>query len=98
MGSVAPSCDDFALASHAKAAHAQDDGYFDDQILPIVLANGTKIARDEGIRRGGTPETLAGIKTAFSDTGVVTAGNSSQISDGSAALLMMTSEKARSWG
>ena len=91
-------CDDFALASHAKAAHAQDDGYFDDQILPIVLANGTKIARDEGIRRGGTPETLAGIKTAFSDTGVVTAGNSSQISDGSAALLMMTSEKATQLG
>ena len=87
-------CDDFALASHSKAAQAQDDGHFDDQIVPIVLSDGAKMMRDEGIRRGGTPETLAGIKTAFSDTGVVTAGNSSQISDGSAALLMMTSEKA----
>ena len=91
-------CDDFALASHSKSAQAQDDGHFDDQIVPIVLSDGTKMVRDEGIRRGGTPETLAGIKTAFSDTGVVTAGNSSQISDGSAALLMMTSEKAAQLG
>lgn len=91
-------CDDFALESHAKAAAAQDGGLFEEQILPVVLADGTKVDRDEGIRRGGTRESLAALKPAFAENGVITAGNSSQISDGSAAMLMTTSENAARLG
>jgi acetyl-CoA acyltransferase len=56
------------------------------------------VAKDEGLRRGTTPEKLAGLKPAFKEGGVIHAGNSSQISDGSAAVLMMTSDKARELG
>ncbi|MDV6248078.1 thiolase family protein (plasmid) [Rhodococcus opacus] len=91
-------CDDFALESHAKAAAAQDSGLFEEQILPVVLADGTKVDQDEGIRRGGTRESLAALKPAFAENGVITAGNSSQISDGSAAMLMTTSENAARLG
>ncbi|KPM52404.1 acetyl-CoA acetyltransferase [Frankia sp. R43] len=91
--------DEFSLASHEKAAAAQDEGRLDAQIAPVTLPDGTVISRDEGIRRGGTLETLGGLKTVFRpEGGVVTAGNSSQISDGSAALLMTTSETARELG
>ncbi|EFC79064.1 acetyl-CoA C-acyltransferase [Parafrankia sp. EUN1f] len=91
--------DEFSLASHEKAATAQDEGRFDAQIAPVTLPDGTVISRDEGVRRGGTLETLGGLKTVFKpEGGVVTAGNSSQISDGSAALLMTTSETARELG
>jgi acetyl-CoA acyltransferase len=91
--------DEFSLASHEKAAAAQDEGRFDGQIAPVKLPDGTTVALDEGIRRGGTMEGLAKLKTVFKpEGGVITAGNSSQISDGSAALLMTTSEKARELG
>lgn len=90
--------DEFALTSHARAAAAQDDGRFADQIAPVTLDDGTVIAHDEGIRRGGTVETLAGLRAAFKPDGTITAGNSSQISDGSAALLMTTTEKAAELG
>ncbi len=91
--------DEFSLASHEKAAAAQDEGRFDGQIAPVKLPDGTTVAADEGIRRGGTVAGLAGLKTVFKpEGGVITAGNSSQISDGSAALLMTTSEKARELG
>ncbi|ADJ45634.1 acetyl-CoA acyltransferase [Amycolatopsis mediterranei S699] len=90
--------DEFSLGSHEKAAAAQDGGRFDAQIAPVTLADGTVVSRDEGIRRGGTPESLAGLRTAFKENGTITAGNSSQISDGSAALLLTTSEKAAELG
>jgi acetyl-CoA acyltransferase len=90
--------DEFALASHEKAAVAQDAGRFDLQIVPVTV-DGEVVAKDEGIRRGSTLQTLASLKTVFKDQGgTITAGNSSQISDGSAALLMMTSEKAAALG
>ncbi|GAB3274002.1 thiolase family protein [Kineosporia babensis] len=85
--------DEFALASHEKAAAAQDSGRFQAQIAPV----GT-VSQDEGIRRGGTLQALAGLKTPFQPDGVISAGNASQISDGSAALLMTTSDKARELG
>ncbi|SFM72125.1 acetyl-CoA acetyltransferases [Pseudonocardia ammonioxydans] len=88
--------DEFALLSHERAAAAQDDGRFDAQIAPIA-----DVTADEGVRRGGTLEGLAQLKTVFKDAdqgGTIHAGNSSQISDGSAALLMMTSEKAKELG
>ncbi|MEV5712873.1 thiolase family protein [Amycolatopsis mediterranei] len=90
--------DAFSLGSHEKAAAAQDGGRFDAQIAPVTLGDGTVVSRDEGIRRGGTPDSLAGLRTAFKENGTITAGNSSQISDGSAALLLTTSEKAAELG
>jgi acetyl-CoA acyltransferase len=85
--------DEVALESHAKAAAAIDEGRFAAQIAAVG-----DFAVDEGVRRGGTMETLAGLKPAFQEDGIVTAANSSQISDGAAALLVTTSEKARSLG
>ncbi|MBU8578522.1 thiolase family protein [Brevibacterium luteolum] len=89
--------DEFAIESHERAAAATDAGAFESQIVPVETEHGT-ITADEGIRRGGTVEGLAKLKTVFREDGVITAGNASQISDGSAALLMMTSEKARELG
>jgi acetyl-CoA acyltransferase len=91
--------DEFSLGSHAKAAAAQDEGRFEGQITPVPLPDGTKVTADEGVRRGGTVETLGKLKTVFKpEGGTITAGNSSQISDGSAALLLTTSEKAAQLG
>ncbi len=90
--------DEYSLASHEKAAAAQDDGRLDEQIVPVTIPDGTQVAKDEGIRRGGTVESMAKLKPAFRPDGVITAGNSSQISDGSAALLIMTSAKAAELG
>ena len=90
--------DEFALASHEKAAAAQDEGRFTAQIAPVTLPDGTVVAADEGIRRGGTLDKLAGLKAAFKEDGKITAANSSQISDGSAALLLTTSERAAQLG
>jgi acetyl-CoA acyltransferase len=90
--------DELALASHEKAAAAQDSGAFDDQIVGVKDPDGNVVRKDEGIRRGTTIQQMAGIKPAFKDDGVIHAGNSSQISDGAAALLFMSAEKAKSLG
>ena len=92
-------CDEFSVASHEKAGAARAEGRFAGQIAPVTLPDGTVVSEDEGIRPGTTTEVLAGLKTVFKpEGGVITAGNSSQISDGSAALLMTTSDKARELG
>ncbi|MGO9216464.1 MAG: thiolase family protein, partial [Streptosporangiaceae bacterium] len=91
--------DEYSVGSHEKAAAAQDAGRFDGQIAPVTNEKGELISADEGIRRGTTVDVLARLKTVFKpEGGVITAGNSSQISDGSAALLMTTSDKARELG
>jgi len=90
--------DEFSINSHEKAATARAEGRFEAQISPVTLPDGTVISQDEGIRPGGSVEGLAKLKTVFKEDGVIHAGNSSQISDGSAALLMMTSEKAAQLG
>ena len=90
--------DEFSLASHDKAAAAQDSGAFDDQIVAIKDQAGNPVLKDEGIRRGTTIEKMGQLKPAFKEEGVIHAGNSSQISDGSAALLLMSAEKAKSLG
>ncbi|SNR62080.1 thiolase family protein [Blastococcus mobilis] len=90
--------DEFSLASHEKAVKAQADGAFEEEITPVTLPDGTVVAADEGIRPGGTLEKLAGLKTPFKEDGVISAGNASQISDGAAALLVTTSQKARELG
>jgi acetyl-CoA acyltransferase len=90
--------DEYSLASHQKAAAAIDEGRFAGQIVPVKLDDGTVMDTDEGVRRGSTLEKLAQIKPAFKPDGVIHAGNSSQISDGAAALLMTTTDKARELG
>ncbi|OHV04474.1 thiolase family protein [Mycobacterium talmoniae] len=90
--------DEFSLASHEKAAAAQDSGAFEDEIVGIKDQDGNVVLKDEGIRRGTPIEKMAQLKPAFKEDGVIHAGNSSQISDGSAALLFMSAEKAKSLG
>ncbi|GDX32854.1 acetyl-CoA acyltransferase [Actinomycetes bacterium] len=89
--------DAIAVTSNERAAAATAAGLFDDEIIPITTATGI-VTADQGIRAGTTLESLAGLKTPFQEDGVVTAGNASQISDGSAALLITSSEKAREFG
>ena len=90
--------DEFSLRSHERAQSASDEGRFTAQIAPVTNPDGVVISHDEGIRPGGTMEKLGSLKAAFREGGKITAANSSQISDGAAALLIMTSEKAASLG
>ena len=89
--------DEFALGSHAKAAAAIDEGRFRAQIVPVETDAGA-IDTDEGVRRGGTAEKLATLQPAFKPDGVLHAGNSSQISDGAAAVLVCGADTARELG
>ena len=91
-------CDKFALWSHKKAAHATKKGKFNDEILPIEI-NGKRgkssvFGYDEGIREDTSLEKLNHLKPAFKKDGVLTAGNSSQISDGAAAMVIMSKTEA----
>jgi acetyl-CoA acyltransferase len=101
--------DAFALRSHQRAAAAQDAGKFDDEIVPleveITLGEGSSVQtyrttfdRDEGVRRDSSAEALAKLRPVFHVQGTVTAGNSSQTSDGAAAVLVMSEEKAERLG
>jgi acetyl-CoA C-acetyltransferase len=85
--------DEFAYQSHLKAAAATDSGKFKDEIIPVKLRDGSMFAVDEGIRRDTTIEKLSKLKPAFNESGTVTAGNSSQLSDG-AAIAIVASKKA----
>ncbi|MDJ1371442.1 thiolase family protein [Gulosibacter molinativorax] len=89
--------DSLAVESHARAAQAEDDGLFAREIVGVETRDGLATT-DQGIRRGTNLAKLATLPTPFKEDGVVSAGNASQISDGSAALLMMTSERALSLG
>ncbi|OBH38610.1 acetyl-CoA acetyltransferase [Mycobacterium intracellulare] len=88
--------DEYSAESHERAAAAQDGGAFTDQIVPVFVdgAENNVVAADEGVRRGSSAEKLAALKPAFIEDGVIHAGNSSQISDGAAALLVTTAEMA----
>lgn len=92
--------DEYSVESHERAAAAQDAGAFTDQIVPVFVdgaennAENHVVAADEGVRRGSSVEKLAALKPAFAEDGVIHAGNSSQISDGAAALLVTTAEMA----
>ncbi len=93
--------DGYGLDSQMRALRATEEGRFDNEIVPIdVVVDGvaTPFTRDEGIRPTTTAEALAALKPAFKEDGVVTAGNSSQITDGSAALLIMSEERAGELG
>jgi acetyl-CoA acyltransferase len=90
--------DAFSLESHLRAARALDEGRFENEIISVTGADGGQFARDEGVRPDSSLEKLATLKPAFKADGKVTAGNSSQISDGASALLIMTEEKANELG
>lgn len=94
--------DEMAHDSHMRAARATEEGRFETQIVPVevTLDDGTTemMTTDEGIRWETTPEKLASLKPVFKEDGVVTAGNSSQISDGAGAVLIMSEEKAEELG
>ncbi len=89
--------DELAVRSHANAQQATEEGRFDREMVPVTV-DGEVLKTDQGIRPGTTVETLAGLKPAFKEDGKVTAGNASQVSDGSAAMLLMTREKADELG
>jgi acetyl-CoA C-acetyltransferase len=95
--------DEFALRSHQRAATAQDAGKFDREITPVELPGKkgqvTRITSDEPVRRDSDAKQLAGLRLAFKqDGGTVTAGNAPGITDGAAALVVMSVEKARELG
>ncbi|MFF2503032.1 thiolase family protein [Streptomyces sp. NPDC058067] len=94
--------DQHGLDSHARAATAIDEGRFKGQIAPIMVTDEDGTTRvfdtDEGIRRGSTLDKLASLKPAFKEDGSITAGNASQISDGTGALLITTSAFAKAQG
>ncbi|MGI9609071.1 MAG: thiolase family protein [Acidimicrobiia bacterium] len=93
--------DGFAAESQRRAAVATEEGRFENEIIPVpVTVDGETImmTRDEGIREGTTAEKLGTLKPAFKEDGRITAGNSSQISDGASAVLIMSAAKAKELG
>ncbi|NOY56762.1 MAG: thiolase family protein [Actinobacteria bacterium] len=90
--------DEISLASQRRAARATDEGRFKSEIVPTPGPDGVPVTADEGIRRDTSAEGLAGLRPAFKPDGKVTAGNSSQISDGAAAVLIMSEDKAYELG
>lgn len=89
--------DAFSLQSHQRAAAAADAGWLSNEIEPIDV-DGRTLDRDEGVRRDTSLEKLASLKPAFQDDGVVTAGSSSQISDGAAAVLLASDAAVKRYG
>jgi acetyl-CoA C-acetyltransferase len=94
--------DEFAAASHQRAAAAQAAGFLAEEIVPVVIpqrrGDPIVIDTDEGIRPESTAQALGGLRPAFDPNGTITAGNASQISDGAAALVVMSREKAEALG
>jgi acetyl-CoA acyltransferase len=90
--------DAFALRSHQRAVAATDEGRFTTEILPVTTSDAVVVSRDEGPRRDTSAEALAKLRPAFHASGTVTAGNSSQTSDGAAAVVLMSEERANTLG
>jgi acetyl-CoA C-acetyltransferase len=90
--------DKFAKRSQDLAVEARDNGFFDREIVPVELPDGTIVDKDDGPRAGTTLEKLAELKPVFREGGKVTAGNSCPLNDGAAATLLMSEEKAKELG
>ncbi|WP_210367393.1 thiolase family protein [Bacillus sp. REN3] len=94
--------DEFSAESHRRALKAQAEGYFEREIMPLEVTGETgekiRMTEDSGPRDGTTADVLGGLKTVFKEDGVIHAGNSSQISDGAAALLLMGRDTAEELG
>ena len=109
MGSIAESMaseygvtrneeDEFALESHRKAAAAEDSGKFSREIIPVASPDGGVVSGDEGIRRDTSLERLSALKPVFDSKGTITAGNSSQLSDGASFLILVSGGKLKELG
>ena len=90
--------DRYAQRSQERAVAAQEAGVFDREIVPVTLADGTVVSKDDGPRPSSTYEKLASLEPAFKEGGTVTAGNSCPLNDGAAAALIMSAEKAAELG
>src|SRR6476661_7601314 len=90
--------DKFAQRSQELAVHSQEDGFFDREIVPVKLEDGTEVAKDDGPRASSTLEKLSELPEAFEGGGGVTAGNSCPLNDGAAAVLVMSEERANELG
>ncbi|MGN6202165.1 MAG: acetyl-CoA C-acyltransferase [Solirubrobacterales bacterium] len=90
--------DKFAQRSQERAVQSQEDGFFDREIVPVKLEDGTEVTKDDGPRASSTLEKLSELPEAFEGGGGVTAGNSCPLNDGAAAVLLMSAEKAQELG
>ena len=90
--------DEFAALSQQRAVAHQKNGFFDREITPLTLPNGTVVSKDDGPRDGTTAEGLAGLKPAFRPDGEITAGNACPLNDGAAAVMVMSDTKAKQLG
>ena len=90
--------DKFAQRSQELAVRSQEDGFFDREIVPVKLEDGTEVSKDDGPRASSTLEKLSELPEAFEGGGGVTAGNSCPLNDGAAAVLLMSAEKAKELG
>jgi len=90
--------DRYAVKSQGAAVKARDDGFFEREIIPVPLPNGQVFTKDDGPRAGTTVEVLATLQPAFRENGTVTAGNSSSLNDGAAAMLIASGQRAKDLG
>jgi acetyl-CoA C-acetyltransferase len=90
--------DKYAQRSQELAVQSQEDGFFDREIVPVTLPDGTQVAKDDGPRASSTLEKLSQLEPAFRENGKVTAGNSCPLNDGAAAALIMSADKASELG
>jgi len=90
--------DEFAALSQQRAVKSQETGWFDWEITPITLPDGTVVSKDDGPRDGTTKEKLSELKPVFRPDGTITAGNACPLNDGAAAVLVMSDTKAKALG
>ncbi len=90
--------DEFALLSQTRAVASQENGFFEREIIPVTLSDGTVVAKDDGPRPNTTLEGLANLKPVFREGGTVTAGNACPLNDGAAAVMVMSDTKAKALG
>jgi acetyl-CoA C-acetyltransferase len=90
--------DEFAALSQQRAVEAQSNGFFEREITPVTLADGTEVTKDDGPRDGTTVEKLAELKPVFRPDGTITAGNACPLNDGAAAVIVMSDTKANELG
>ncbi|HEX2738259.1 MAG TPA: acetyl-CoA C-acyltransferase, partial [Acidimicrobiia bacterium] len=90
--------DEFAASSQQRAVESQENGFFEREITPVTLADGTVAAKDDGPRAGTTVEKLSQLKPVFRPDGTVTAGNACPLNDGAAAVVVMSDTRAAALG
>src|ERR1019366_4750696 len=90
--------DEFAARSQHRAVESQKKGFFEREIIPVTLEDGTVVTKDDGPRDGTTVEGLAALKPVFREGGTITAGNACPLNDGAAAVIVMSEARASQLG